>query len=143
MSDDYWNSQDAAINMGFMGKQVGLREGHRQGFEDGRHQGFQEGAAAMQKRMEVQIAQLRAEINDLREFSNGAVITLDAAAEALAASGNQEAMGDFIVAYAKGVEQGIDQKHFPVPPHADGRFVTRMPWVAQLVKDTLTSLSRR
>lgn len=36
MSDDYWSTPDAAYNMGFVGKQAGLREGYQQGFQEGR-----------------------------------------------------------------------------------------------------------
>lgn len=141
MSDDYWKSQDAAISMGVMGKQAGLREGHQQGFqegfEQGRNQGFQEGAAVMQERMAATIAQLRAELNDVVEFSNGMVATLGAAAEVLAATGDKRQMADFIKSYARRVEHSVSQKHIPLPPHLDERFVARMPRVSQIINETL------
>lgn len=143
MSDDYWSTPDAAYNMGLFGKQAGLREGYQQGFQEGRHQGFQEGAAAMLERMEATIAQLREEINNLREFSNGAVITLDAAAEVLAATGNQKQMGDFISSYAQGVELSVRQRHFSLAPHADKRFAARMPRIAQIINETLSKYLHR
>jgi hypothetical protein len=143
MSDDYWNGPDAAYSMGLIGKQAGLQEGHQRGFQRGRNQGFQEGATAMQERMETTIAQLRAEINELREFSNGAVVMLDAAAEVLATAENEKQMAAFISGYGRRVERSISQKHIPLPPHADERFAARMPRVAQIINNTLAKYLRR
>jgi hypothetical protein len=147
MSDDYWSSPEAAHALGFMGKQAGLREGHQQGFnngfEQGRNQGFQEGSAAMQERMEATIAKLRAEINELREFSNGAVVVLDAAMEALAAGGNEKQMAGFIVSYGQRAERSVSQKHIPLAPNVDERFMARMPRVAQIINETLVKYLRR
>lgn len=137
MSDDYWSSPDAAYNMALVGKQAGLREGHQQGFEQGRNQGFQEGAAEMQRRMEATIAEMRAEIHALREFSNGAVVTLSAAAEVLAASGDEKQIADFILSYGRRVERDISLKCIPLPPHADERFIARMPRVSQIIREAL------
>lgn len=147
MSDDYWSSPDAAYSMGLIGKQAGLQEGHQQGrnqgFQQGRNQGFQEGAAAMQERMEATIAEMRAEINALREFSNGAVVTLDAAAEVLATTGDQKQIADFILSYGRRVERSVSQKHIPLPPHADERFAARMPRVSQIICEALAKCTHR
>lgn len=147
MSDDYWSSPDAAYNMALVGKQAGLREGQQQGFQQGfqqgRNQGFQEGAAAMQERMEATIAQLRAEKDALQEFANGAVITLAAAADVLAATGDEKQIADFILNYGGRVERALTQKHVPLPPHADERFMARMPRVSQIIHEALARYLRR
>lgn len=141
MSDDYWSSPDAACNMALVGKQAGLREGHdqgyQQGFQQGRNQGFQEGAAAMQQRMEAMIAQLRAEKDALQEFANGAVVTLGAATDVLGAAGGEQQIADFILSYGRRVERSVKEKHIPLPPHADERFVARLPRVSQIIRDAL------
>jgi flagellar biosynthesis/type III secretory pathway protein FliH len=137
MSDDYWSSPDAAYSMAIVGKQAGLREGQQQGFEQGRNQGFHEGAAEMQRRMEVTIAQLRAERDALLELANGAVITLAAATDVLETTGDEKQIADFIVSYGQRVERSLNQKQISLPPHADERFTARLPRISKIIRDVL------
>jgi len=147
MSNDYWSSPDAAYNMALVGKQAGLREGQQQGlqqgFEQGWNQGFHEGAAEMQRRMEGTIARLRAEKDALLDFANGAVVTLAAATDVLEATGDEKQIADFLVSYGRRVERSLSQKQFPLPPHADERFMARLPRISKIIRDVLATYRHR
>lgn len=140
MSDDYWNSPDAAIAMGHVGKQAGLREG----FQHGRDQGFHEGAAAMQEAaatLQQQLDQLAHEKGELQELANGLVMIVTASMAALSTATDAQ-QAAFAKAYIAKSDETIGQGALRVSPHADSRFAARFPTTTRFVRETLEAVLR-
>lgn len=145
MTENYWDSQDAALAMGRYGKTVGLRQGKEEGYEEGLADGFARGrkyghdeaAAALQS----QIDALSQQKNALQELTNGLVMTLGAAVEVLKQA-NDDTKVQFALHYVQRVDNAIRKGQLRLSPHADPNFSRQMTHSTALIRDALETTLR-
>lgn len=145
MTENYWESQDAALAMGHYGKAIGHRQGKEEGYEDGLADGFARGekyghdkaVAALQS----QINTLTQQKNALQELTNGLVITLGAAVEVLKKA-DDDAKVQFALSYVQRVDSAMRQGQLRVSPHADPNFSRQMTHTTALIRDALETTLR-